>query len=532
MKAIFSIFNRSIAARLSVSLFALVLVSMFVATLGIRGINVVRTKYETVLDIRIPRLTQLIQIQMELAEMNVAARDALLTKSPENLEKSLLRIEHGRAKVGERLDRLQKELSEEGSDETSQLAQKIGDFSSGILVGLVKFSRLIKAEKSDDALLLLGEQLQPKLARLGEVISGFQEKQIVSLNQLKVDVAESEAAEIKTSIAISLSSIAIAVILVFIAIRSVLKPLHEASIRAKVMAKGDFSQIMQVRNPDEVGAVTKAFNEVSTGLSGLVGSIRESAGMLNQTATHISEGNHGLEKQAEAQSQELEATLTIIKGVQTVIAQNVDTADRATKIAGDMAEKTMESRLYVQSAVDEMAMVMQSSQKITDIISIIDGIAFQTNILALNAAVEAARAGEQGRGFAVVASEVRSLARRSGEAAKDIKGLVLTTQAQVASGTSKVKSITNVIDGVVSTAGSLKELVAHIADGSQEQGRHMEQMINSVAHLETSNSNNLHLVEVLQQSSVELREISNSLQHQVSAFKIANESGTKKLTVL
>lgn len=532
MKAIFSIFNRSIAARLSASLLALVLVSMFVATLGIRGINVVRTKYETVLDTRIPRLTQLMQIQMDLAAMDVSARDALLSKSPATLEKSLAQIESGRAQVGERLDGLQKELSEEGSDEAKQLAQKIGDHSSGILVGLVKFSRLIKAEKNDDAYLLLTDQLQPKLARLAEVIAGFQKSQIESLNQLKVDVASTQATEIKTSIAISLTAIAMAVLLAFLAIRSVLTPLREASIKARVMAKGDFSQMMQVRNRDEVGKVTHAFNEVAAGLSGLVGSIRESAGLLNQTAAQISEGNHGLERQADAQSQELQTTLAVIKGVQTVISQNVNTAGKATQIASDMADMTLESRQSVQSAVDEMAMVKQSSQKITDIISIIDGIAFQTNILALNAAVEAARAGEQGRGFAVVAAEVRSLARRSGEAAKDIKGLILTTQAQVESGTSKVQSITQVIDEVVSTAGSLKELVAHIADGSQEQGRHMEQMIHSVAQLETSNSNNLRLVEVLQKSSEELRETSNSLHHQVSAFKIANGSGAQQLTVL
>ncbi|MDH4450223.1 MAG: methyl-accepting chemotaxis protein [Rhodoferax sp.] len=526
MQRLFFLFRRSIAVRLAASFLAMILVSIVVATMGIRSIEVVREKYETVLDTRIPRLVDLENIQSELAAMNVLARDALLSTTPEAQADSLKKIDAGRTQVGERLDGLQKALTEEGTAESTQLAQKIGDQSSGILVEMVKFSRLIKADKKDAAYQLLLSGLQPKLGGLASLIAGFQAAQIQALNDLKHEVAKTEAMQMQVSIAIATAATAVAVLLAYLVIRSVLVPLRESVEAARVVATGDFSQAVAVRNDDEVGQVTCAFNEISKGLSGVVGSIRESADLLNHTATSIAQDNQGLEDQATQQTQELQSTLGIINGVKSVIDLHVETAAQATRMASEMSEITMTSRHSVSAAVHEMGLVKQSSHKITEIIAMIDGIAFQTNILALNAAVEAARAGEQGRGFAVVAAEVRSLAGRSAEAAKDIKGLILTTQNQVESGTTKVQSIAQVIDQVVGTADTLQELVGRIADGSQAQSQHVEDLLDAVQRWETCNTTNIQLVNRVQHSSEQLRHTSHSLHQQVSTFKIAEPAPT------
>jgi methyl-accepting chemotaxis protein len=211
--------------------------------------------------------------------------------------------------------------------------------------------------------------------------------------------------------------------------------------------------------------------------------------------------------------------MDFIAGAQKVIDENADIAIQAAGMASNMESVAQRSSHSVNEAVHEMAMVTQSSQKITDIISIIDGIAFQTNILALNAAVEAARAGEQGRGFAVVAAEVRSLAGRSASASREIKSLILTSQQRVSSGTEKVQSIAHIMEDVSRTVGELKQLVEHISSGSKVQSQHMGEMVLSVAELLSGNDNNVHIVGGLRRALVDLKAMAHSLNTKVAEFK-------------
>ena len=233
----------------------------------------------------------------------------------------------------------------------------------------------------------------------------------------------------------------------------------------------------------------------------------------------LSDDRFKVEGGAATQTEALHKVMGLIEGAQQVIANNTRVSVKASDVARMMEDVAQRSTRSVHEAASEMEMVKQSSQKITDIIALIDGIAFQTNILALNAAVEAARAGEQGRGFAVVAAEVRSLAGRSGVASKEIKQLILNSQARVASGTDKVQSIARIMGDVSGTVGDLKLLVEEISTGSQVQGQHMREMVASVGELLAGNDNNVHIVGDLRQSLNGLRDMAQSLTDKVAAFR-------------
>jgi len=520
--------GQGVTLRLAGGYVVLILVIIVVAVMGMNSVSHMRNKFEVVLDTRIPRLTELQQIQADLANMNTVARDALLSTDAAKIEQSLAAIEAGRTTVGGRLESLQKLLTEEGTEASKQVAQRIGDHSSGILVGLIKFSRFVKADKRDQALALLQESLQDKLVKLAQEISAYQKSQIDSLSAVKEEAAAAQAAETLQATAIAAAAVLAAIFFAVVVVRSVILPLREATAVAEVMAQGDFTHRLTAKSQDEVGAVINAFNKIAEGLTGLVVSIRHSVALVNDTAESITTRNTRLENRAGEQTKALNVAMEFIGNVQGVITQNVTKANQAMSLAGNMAEVAHKSKTSVQDAVTEMNMIKQSSDKITDIISLIDSIAFQTNILALNAAVEAARAGESGRGFAVVAAEVRILAKRSTDASKDIKALINSSQEQVKRGTTKVLSITQVIEQVAQTADGLRGLVEQIASGSEDQGQQMKEMVNSVSELTSGNDNNLHIVGGMRHTTQELREMAHALNQQLAGFKI-NETNALAL---
>lgn len=511
-------FEPGVAARLAGGYALLIAMIIAVVAMSMFNISKIRSTYEQVLDVRIPKITQVQQVQQELFSMNIAARDALLATDDEHMSKVLATIEAGRATVGQKLEILQKNMA---SEESQTIAQEVGNDTSAVLIDLVKFSRYAKANKREQALKVLQERLQPKLDRLSQHIAKYQERQMTGLTDMEQNVATQQASVQQQGLALALIAMVIAIFFGWWVIRSVVVPLKEATVIAGHMAHGDFSHRMTPARRDEVGNVIHAFNAISDGLSQLITSIRQSSNQVNEVAENISDRSIHIQNSAQQQAQSLGVAMQFIQGVQTVIADNVTTATQATAMAGEMSTIAQKTSLSVSEAVQEMGKIKQSSQKITEIIGLIDGIAFQTNILALNAAVEAARAGEMGRGFAVVASEVRSLAGRSAAASKDIKSLIQTSQIQVENGTQKVQSITQAMQDVTRTVHTLQALVEQISQGSAVQSQHMTEMVESVHQLETGNDNNIEMVDGMRAGLNDLHAMAQSLNDKVASFKTA-----------
>jgi methyl-accepting chemotaxis protein len=508
-----------VAARLAGGYVLLIAMILLAAAIGITNIGTIRKAYDQVLDVRIPRITELQSIQELLSALNVSARDAMLNTDAASMAQTFEAIESGRSKVGEKLEALQKSLQEEATPASLEVAGQVGNDASAVLIGLVKFSRLVKAEKREQAMVVLQQSIQPQLKQLSGHIAVYQQQQLSTLAAVQQEVSLKEASVLRQTLLLAAASLLIACVFAYWIVRSVVSPLRQAKEVAGHMARGDFSHPIGAQRPDEVGQVIASFDQIAAGLSDLITDIRGCAGQVQDVAENIAGRTQRLEDRASEQTVALNKAMDFIDGAQKVIDENADIAIQAAGMATNMESVAQRSSHSVVEAVHEMAMVTQSSQKITEIISIIDGIAFQTNILALNAAVEAARAGEQGRGFAVVAAEVRSLAGRSASASREIKTLILTSQERVSSGTDKVQSIAHIMEDVSRTVGELKQLVEHISSGSKVQSQHMGEMVVSVAELLSGNDNNVHIVGGLRRALVDLKDMAHTLNGKVAEFK-------------
>jgi methyl-accepting chemotaxis protein len=414
---------------------------------------------------------------------------------------------------------LQKTLEAEASPESTELAKSMANETSSVLIGLVKFSRLAKAEKRELALTVLQEGIQPKLQALSDIVAGYQKSQMTALAGIKSEANDQEQKVLWESIAIVLASLLIATGFAVWVIRSVVQPLNQLESVAGFMAKGDFSHELNPRYKDEVGAVIQAFNQTANGLSLLVNGVRTKARDVHEAADLIHQRNDRLQKRTDEQTKALNTSSGYLEEVNRLVNDNASLATQSSSLAGNMAQIAERSQEALQTATAEMRRVEQSSIKVGEIISLIDSIAFQTNILALNAAVEAARAGEHGRGFAVVASEVRNLAGRSTAASKDIKALIQESQQGVTSGTQKVSAMAGMVDEVATTAETLKGMVGQITQGSAAQREQLEKMAAAVDELLTGNEHHEHVVKGMRNNLGDLREVADTLMNSVDTFK-------------
>ncbi len=256
-------------------------------------------------------------------------------------------------------------------------------------------------------------------------------------------------------------------------------------------------------------------------LKGIVSEVRASTDSISTGTQQIATGNADLSQRTEEQASSLEETASSMEELTATVKQNAENARQANQLAAGASDVAMKGGAVVSQVVTTMSMINESSKKIVDIISVIDGIAFQTNILALNAAVEAARAGEQGRGFAVVATEVRTLAQRSAAAAKEIKSLIDDSVHKVEDGTRLVDQAGKTMDEVVNSVKRVTDIMAEISAASQEQSAGIEQVNQAVMQMDDVTQQNAALVEEAAAAAESLQEQSNNLVQVVAVFKMA-----------
>ena len=305
--------------------------------------------------------------------------------------------------------------------------------------------------------------------------------------------------------------------------RRIVAPLQEAILIAETVAAGDLSKEFSSNAEGEFGRLLTALSTMEDTLTELVGRIKQSTDSLAVSAYEIDAGNINLSSRTEQQVSALTETAASMEQLTVTVRQNAERAHSASSLAVAASATAGRGGNVVDQVVHTMDAISGSSRKIVDIIQVIEGIAFQTNILALNAAVEAARAGEQGRGFAVVASEVRSLAQRSAEAAKQIKELITASVTQVESGSGLVGQAGSTMKEIMQSVGQVTGLLSEISGALQQQSEGIAHVNTAVAHMDSTNQENAALVMQATQAAAALNARTQDLQQAVGAFKLDDD---------
>ncbi|MBE3028421.1 methyl-accepting chemotaxis protein [Janthinobacterium sp. GW458P] len=318
----------------------------------------------------------------------------------------------------------------------------------------------------------------------------------------------------------------IALLIIYVISRAIAAPVARAADMLGDIASGngDLSRRMAVESDDEVGALASAFNRFIASLNVTIREVRDSTEAIAGASSQIASGNLDLSARTEAQASSLEETAAAMEELTSTVKQNADNARQANQLVVSASGHAVKGGDVVGQVVQTMSEITESSRKIADIIGVIDGIAFQTNILALNAAVEAARAGEQGRGFAVVATEVRNLAQRSSQAAREIKDLIVDSGSRVEAGSKLVDSAGATMQDIVVSVQRVADLMGEIASASQEQSQGIAQVNATVTQMDDATQQNAALVEEAAAAAQSLQDQAGKLAQVVSVFTL-DESG-------
>ncbi|MFI5445996.1 methyl-accepting chemotaxis protein [Polaromonas sp. UC242_47] len=321
-------------------------------------------------------------------------------------------------------------------------------------------------------------------------------------------------------IGLLLGSIGVGLILALWIARMIARPLSEAVKVAQTVAAGDLGGTIVVSSRDETGQLMQALKAMNDSLAKVVGEVRQGTDTIATASSQIASGNQDLSSRTEEQASSLEETAASMEELTSTVKQNADNARQANQLAVSASSVAVRGGSVVAEVVGTMGAINASSRKIGDIIGVIDGIAFQTNILALNAAVEAARAGEQGRGFAVVAAEVRNLAQRSAAAAKEIKTLIGDSVDKVEEGSKQVAEAGKTMDEIVDSVKRVTDIMAEITAASQEQTSGIEQINQAITQMDQVTQQNAALVEEAAAAAQSLQEQADGLSQVVSVFRL------------
>ena len=405
------------------------------------------------------------------------------------------------------------------ADETALVAQagplmKRADAAADQLEGLLKAGDIegVKAFAAKDMYVAI------------DPVAGVFDK--LTAVQLDVAAAEYQASQVTYGNVLRTNFVVVAVVLLAAAVfawrlvQAITGALDEAVKVAETVADGDLRSRIVVRRRDETGRLMGALQRMNANLLAIVGDVRGASESIATGSSQIANGNADLSQRTEEQASNLQQTAASMEQLTATVKQNADTALVATQLASTAAGSAERGGVVVGQVVATMDEITASSKKVVDIIGVIDGIAFQTNILALNAAVEAARAGEQGRGFAVVASEVRSLAQRSGAAAREIKALIGDSVSKVENGTRLVADAGQTMEDIVNQVKRVNDMIGEIASASTEQSTGIGQIGDAVAQLDQVTQQNAALVEESAAAAESLNQQAAQLSRVVGAFKL------------
>ncbi|CAN7612753.1 methyl-accepting chemotaxis protein [Acidovorax sp. LjRoot117] len=408
-------------------------------------------------------------------------------------------------------------------DSEKKLFAEIGALRTIYLKNRDDIFALKKEGKVDEANAMLVKQFMPEAANYAAKMDELLNNQREQVDALGRAVEENRQTSRQLLIALGVLSVAVAALFSWVLSRSVTVPLGQASDLARRVAAGDLTATVPQHGKDEVGALMESLALMQANLASVVNNVRHGAESVSNASSEIAQGNTDLSSRTEHQASALQQTAASMEQLNSAVRNNADNARQANQLAMTASSVAAQGGAVVGDVVETMKGINDASRKISDIIAVIDGIAFQTNILALNAAVEAARAGEQGRGFAVVASEVRSLAGRSAEAAKEIKNLIHASVERVEHGTALVDKAGETMSEVVSSIRRVTDIMGEISAASGEQSAGVAQVGEAVTSMDQATQQNAALVEEMAAAASSLRNQAHDLVQVVAVFKLSGD---------
>jgi len=423
--------------------------------------------------------------------------------------------------TSQKITEIQKQVEDTGlSAPEKALFDRIAEERKVALASLTKVRQLKAAGDQAAAAAELKANLQPGVDKYVKSLQDFSEEQKKAYARLNAEFQVERDFNTWLTRGMVLALLLLLLAGTGVLIRQIRQPLRDAITVAETIASGDLSVVVQTNRGDEFGEMMKAIAHMKDQLVHLVSDVRRGTDSIATVSEEIASGNQDLSERTEQTASNLEETASSMEELTSTVKQSADSARQANQLAASAAQVAQRGGQVVSQVVSTMDDINASSRKISDIISVIDGIAFQTNILALNAAVEAARAGEQGRGFAVVASEVRSLAGRSADAAKEIKLLINTSVEKVEGGSALVAQAGETMTEIVNSVQRVTDIMGEITAATSEQADGIAQVNSAVNQLDQMTQQNAALVEQSAAAASSMKDQARHLAEVVAAFKL------------
>ncbi|WP_268977682.1 methyl-accepting chemotaxis protein [Undibacterium rugosum] len=516
--------NLTIRMRLIGTMSFMAIMLAIGGAMGVVGVKNSNAIIEEIFTNQLPSVDALQQSRVDLLRSRTAIDRAIAHPDAPDLAATLKRSEDFKTKSDEAFKRY---LALPQDEEEKKLSDQVVAVRDQYLnEAHQKMTEAIRAGNRDEA-----DRINMTI--VAKLFSAYSDK-ISELNELQLKTSEKNYLQSQTAfkwfVWIDVFGVVGGLIAVFISahflLRAISHPLHQTLRQFRAIGDGDLTRQLKPESKDEMGELISGLENMRQSLVQTVTMVRQSSGSIAVSSDEIASGNMDLSSRTEQQAASLQETASSMEELTSTVQQNADNARQANTLALTASDVASKGGKVVGDVVHTMSSIKESSSKIVDIIAVIDGIAFQTNILALNAAVEAARAGEQGRGFAVVASEVRSLAQRSANAAKEIKELIANSVDKVEEGARLVDDAGKTMNEIVVSIKSVADIMAEITAASEEQREGIQQVNQAITKMDEATQQNAALVEQAAAAAGSMRDQASNLNQAVGIFKL--EAGSSQ----